>query len=69
MPLGESCKVVGKTLAEADLKDFGVEVTAVRRGKERLTVSPELTLMAGDTIVLRGGAEELARAETRLLKS
>jgi CPA2 family monovalent cation:H+ antiporter-2 len=69
VPLGESCKVVGKTLAEADLKDFGVEVTAVRRGKERLTVSPELTLMAGDTIVLRGGAEELARAETRLLKS
>jgi CPA2 family monovalent cation:H+ antiporter-2 len=69
VPLGESCKVVGKTLAEADLKDFGVEVTAVRRGKERLTLSPELTLMAGDTIVLRGGVEELARAETRLLKS
>jgi len=67
--LGETCKAVGKTLEESDLKEFGVEVTAVRRGKERLTVTPDMILMAGDTIVLRGGPEELARAETRLLKS
>ncbi|MNR82766.1 Glutathione-regulated potassium-efflux system protein KefC [compost metagenome] len=69
VPLGETCKAAGKTLAEAELTDLGVEVTAVRRGKERLTVTPDMVLMAGDTIVLRGAAEELARAETRLLKS
>lgn len=67
--LTDSVKAVGKMLADLKLEELDVEVTAVRRGKGRVDVTPEMILMAGDTIVLRGAAEELARAESRLLKS
>ncbi|MES2025371.1 MAG: cation:proton antiporter [Pseudomonadota bacterium] len=67
--LTDSVKAVGKMLADLKLEELDVEVTAVRRGKGRVNVTPELILMAGDTIVLRGAVEELARAESRLLKS
>jgi CPA2 family monovalent cation:H+ antiporter-2 len=42
-------------------------VTAVRRGKSRLSFSSDLRLEAGDVVVLRGTAEAIERAEKRLL--
>ena len=60
---------VGKSLAELDLGALGVEVTAVRRRKERnLQPTADVLLNVGDVIVLRGLEEGLALAEARLLQ-
>jgi CPA2 family monovalent cation:H+ antiporter-2 len=69
LALPEGAKAVGKTLASLKLAEFGAEVTAVRRGKARVDVTPETVLQAGDVVVLRGATEGIARAETRLLRS
>lgn len=66
--LSDDAQAIGKTLSALDLAALGAEVTAVRRAKKRLEVSPELVLFVGDVVVLRGAAEGLARAEGRLLK-
>ncbi|AXA93790.1 monovalent cation:proton antiporter family protein [Massilia sp. YMA4] len=58
---------VGKALGEIDLAAQGAEVTTVRRGKERLAVGPETVLAVGDVVVLRGGAQAVARGEGLLL--
>jgi CPA2 family monovalent cation:H+ antiporter-2 len=39
----------------------------IRRGKKRLDSTPETVLRQGDIVVLRGAAEEILRAEARLL--
>jgi CPA2 family monovalent cation:H+ antiporter-2 len=62
-------KAVGKSLAELDLQEFAAEITAVRRSKSRIDVTPATILQGGDIIVLRGTAESVARAEKRLLKA
>jgi CPA2 family monovalent cation:H+ antiporter-2 len=66
--LGERANSVGKNLAQLQLDELDVDVTAVRRGKNRLEPEPELVLQAFDVVVVRGTAESVARAEQRLLK-
>lgn len=66
--LNERSKIIGKTIEALALAELAVDVTAVRRGKNRLQAENELALQAGDVIVLRGSAEGVARAEQRLLK-
>lgn len=66
--LNERTKAIGKALAEMLLDELEVDVTAVRRGKNRLEPEPALVLQALDVVVLRGSAESVARAEQRLLK-
>ena len=66
--LSERAKNVGKTLAELNLNELGVDVTTVRRGKDRLEPDPDIVLQALDVVVVRGTAESVARAEQRLLK-
>ena len=66
--LNERSKIIGKTIEALALAELAVDVTAVRRGKNRLQAENELVLQAGDVIVLRGSAEGVARAEQRLLK-
>jgi CPA2 family monovalent cation:H+ antiporter-2 len=68
LALPERAKAVGKSLAALKLAEFGAEVTAVRRGKARIEVTPDTVLQAGDIVVLRGATESIARAETSLLK-
>jgi CPA2 family monovalent cation:H+ antiporter-2 len=68
LSLPERAKAVGKSLAALKLTEFGAEVTAVRRGKARVDVTPDTVLQAGDIVVLRGATESIARAETSLLK-
>jgi CPA2 family monovalent cation:H+ antiporter-2 len=46
----------------------GAEVTTVRRGKQRLDISPATALEAGDVVVLRGSGDAVTRAEGRLLQ-
>lgn len=60
---------VGKSLAELDLDDLLVEVAAIRRhGIRGVNPGPETRIEAGDVMVLRGTAENLAAAEIRLLQ-
>ncbi len=64
--LSPGARGVGETLGRIDLA--GAEVSAIRRGKARLEIGPDTVLEAGDVVVLRGGAEAVARAEMRLLR-
>jgi CPA2 family monovalent cation:H+ antiporter-2 len=60
--------MIGKTIDNLSLTELAVDVTAVRRGKNRINAESDLVLQVGDVIVLRGTAEGVARAEQRLLK-
>ncbi len=60
---------IGKTLEELALEQLLVEVAAVRRhGIRGVNPGPEARIAAGDVVVLRGTAENLAAAEIRLLQ-
>jgi CPA2 family monovalent cation:H+ antiporter-2 len=59
---------IGKRIEELELHEVGAEVTTIRRGKERLEVTPRTVLETGDVVVLRGSAEAVDRAEGRLLQ-
>ncbi len=59
----------GKSLEELALDQLLVEVAAIRRhGIRGINPGPETRIDAGDVIVLRGTAENLAAAEIRLLQ-
>ncbi len=66
--LSDNAGSVGKALGDMDVTAVGAEVTAIRRGRTRLDASPATLLAAGDVIVLRGGAQAVARAESLLLE-
>ena len=59
---------IGKTLWQMALEQFDTEVTMLRRGKLRVEIMPDTLLQQGDILVLRGTAENILRAEGRLLK-
>ena len=65
--LREDAASVGKRIDQLELAELGADVTTVRRGKERLDVTPHTQLEVGDVVVLRGSAEAVNRAEERLL--
>lgn len=67
--LPEGAKTLGRQLADLHLAQLDVEVTMIRRGQMQLEAKPGLVLQALDAIVVRGSAENVARAEQRLLKS
>ena len=64
--LSDRCAAIGKTLGELALAAVGAEVTAIRRGKIRLSFAADLKLEANDVVVLRGTAEAMELAEKRL---
>jgi len=66
--LKEDAGAVGRCIAELQLDEVGAEVTAVRRGQERIEPGPETELRAGDVVVLRGTGSAVTRAEGRLLR-
>jgi CPA2 family monovalent cation:H+ antiporter-2 len=67
--LAGRAKAIGKSVLMLKLTEVGAEVTAIRRGKGRVAVTPEMVLQEGDILVLRGTTEGVARAEARLLKA
>ena len=67
VPLGEQASCIGKCVKDLALEETGAEISAIRRGKMRLEAEAGTTLEAGDVVVLRGTAEEVARAENDLL--
>ncbi|HWG91025.1 MAG TPA: cation:proton antiporter [Candidatus Thermoplasmatota archaeon] len=62
--LGEASALAGASLAEAGLREkAGVTVLGLKRGETTLTnPDPSVTLQAGDTLVLWGTSEDLAKA-------
>ena len=66
--LKDDAGAVGRCIAELQLDEVGVEVTAVRRGQERIEPELETELRAGDVVVLRGTGSAVTRAEGRLLR-
>ncbi len=66
--LKDDAGAVGRCIAELQLDEVGAEVTALRRGQERIEPDPETTLRAGDVVVLRGTGSAVTRAEGRLLR-
>jgi CPA2 family monovalent cation:H+ antiporter-2 len=60
---------VGKTLGLLAIAALGCDITMLRRGKDRIDITPQTMLQAGDTLVLRGTTAAIALAESRLLKS
>jgi CPA2 family monovalent cation:H+ antiporter-2 len=62
-------RAIGSSLADLDLAEFGVEVTAVRRRSVRTTApAPDMRIEEGDVVVLRGTEPAVAAAEMRLLQ-
>jgi CPA2 family monovalent cation:H+ antiporter-2 len=67
LPLG--AKVVGKPLSQLAPLAVDVRIVSLRRsGGHVKSVSPDLLIEEGDTLVLSGKAEALALAEQKLLK-
>ncbi len=67
--IGPESAAIGSSLADLDLAHLSVSVVAVRRrGIKGLDPQPETRLEAGDVLVLRGTAENLAATEIRLLQ-
>lgn len=65
----EQAAAAGKTIAETLLAELGVEVLVVRRRNIRgLDPQPDMHILAGDVLVLRGIPENLATAEIQLLQ-
>lgn len=65
-PLAASFASVGQRLSDLDLSQAGVDISSVRRGRDRLETTDDLTLQAGDVLVMRGSLEGLALAEELL---
>lgn len=67
--IGADDKGIGKTLAELNLEELGVRVTAIRRHDIRgADPGPETRLESGDVLVLLGPPAGLEAAEGRLLR-
>ncbi len=65
----EQAAAVGQTIEHMALAELGVEVLVVRRRNIRgLDPQPEMRILSGDVLVLRGTPETLAAAEIRLLQ-
>jgi CPA2 family monovalent cation:H+ antiporter-2 len=68
--LDGATKVEGLSLEELGLDSFDVKVVAMRRaGGQSMDPSQNPVLMGGDTLVMSGRPEGLARAEVRLSKT
>jgi CPA2 family monovalent cation:H+ antiporter-2 len=68
VPLPDSGPGLGEVLDDQALQEMGISVVSVRRASGAVTVPQHpLVLTAGDTLVISGLPEALARAEARLL--
>ena len=67
LTLLSGASAIGKTVREIDLPDSQVEITLVRREKERIKITDELIFRENDVLVLRGTSEGISLAEEALL--
>jgi CPA2 family monovalent cation:H+ antiporter-2 len=67
--LPQGARSAGRRLADLNLQDLQVEITAIRRRDiRRLDPTPDMVLEEGDVIVMRGRDSDLAAAEMLLLQ-
>ena len=67
--LPDGAYAIDKALADLELDDMGVSLSALRRdGRETPPPAEDTRFLAGDVLVLYGEPEALARAEERLLQ-
>ncbi|MBA5685532.1 monovalent cation:proton antiporter family protein [Rugamonas apoptosis] len=66
--LSEGAAAIGKSLGELHLEDTGAEVASIRRGMGRLEAEAQTMLAPDDVVVVRGAADAVSRAESRLLR-
>jgi CPA2 family monovalent cation:H+ antiporter-2 len=66
--LNEDAGAVGRCVGDLGLDEVGAEVTAVRRGNQRIEPDEDIEFRAGDVVVLRGTGMAVSRAEGRLLR-
>ena len=66
---GRRCDAHRQGAARCGLHEVGAEITAIRRSKSRIEISPETVFRGGDIVVLRGATEAIALAEERLLRA
>ncbi|GAC1408552.1 MAG: monovalent cation:proton antiporter family protein [Burkholderiaceae bacterium] len=66
--LAAHAHAVGKTVGSLRLPQIDCAINMLRRAKDRVEVTPETMLQAGDTVVLRGTTLTIAVAEDRLLR-
>jgi CPA2 family monovalent cation:H+ antiporter-2 len=67
LPLG--ARAIGRTVADLTLSAWSIRLVSLRRKSGQvMTLSDELALMEGDSLVLAGKADMLDQAELRLLK-
>ncbi|QSA97112.1 monovalent cation:proton antiporter family protein [Methylococcus sp. EFPC2] len=68
IPLPENASAAGSRIVDLGLDEFGVTLSAVRRGHSSIqSPPPEYELMAGDIVILLGETEQIDQAESRLL--
>ncbi|WP_298440467.1 monovalent cation:proton antiporter family protein [uncultured Ferrimonas sp.] len=58
---------VGRSLHQVSIAHWQVTIEGVKRGKHRITATPDLALEPGDMLLLQGETSKLERAERRLL--
>ncbi|QIZ77377.1 monovalent cation:proton antiporter family protein [Ferrimonas lipolytica] len=58
---------VGKPLHQVSLGHWQVTIEGAKRGKTRISATPNLMLQPGDMLLLQGKASKVERAERRLL--
>jgi CPA2 family monovalent cation:H+ antiporter-2 len=64
-----NARAIGHTLAELALSSLSIRLVSLRRKSgQAMTLSDDLVLMDGDSLVLAGKADMLEQAELRLLK-
>jgi CPA2 family monovalent cation:H+ antiporter-2 len=69
LTLTPEAKSIGQAIDSSALETLGVRVVSLRRcSGKAVALVPELQLESGDTLVLSGKVETLARAEQKLLK-
>lgn len=68
IPLPETAAAAGCRLAELDLEEYGVTLSAVRRDDHSIqSPLPEFELQSGDIVILLGEPDHIEQAERRLL--
>ena len=65
--LGAEAFACGRSLADLDLEELGVELQSVQRNGAELDVSADTCLHAGDAVLLSGPTTALEACQARLL--
>jgi len=68
--LPPNCRLAGKTIGEAGLRErYGISVLVIRRDQEIITPNPSETLLVGDTVLLMGRSDRLQRFLEEMVES